>query len=236
MPASMGWVGRELWPALGRVLHVRRSELGRTIRLTSIAIVLGCGLYSAFNSTQAIFLTRAGPSAYPAFFIVLALTVWPALANLSLEQLAGIDRLMVTRHYLAGEQIFKWRDHSDELYVVLEGEVRIHRDAGGNQVTLARLGPNSFMGEMAPFTDEPRSAGAEAIVPTTVRVLRKDRLGAILHEHPEVLLEVIRNLSARLVVANEQLEQAAQQLGPADPAPLPTAPAGRAREGRRRSR
>ena len=41
-------------------------------------------------------------------------------------------------------------------------------------------------------------------------MLRKDRLKAILHEHPEVLLEVIRNLSQRLVVANEQLEAAAR--------------------------
>ena len=47
-------------------------------------------------------------------------------------------------------------------------------------------------------------------MPTTVRVLRKDRLNAILHEHPEVLLEVIRNLSKRLVDANEQLEAAAK--------------------------
>ncbi len=158
---------------------------------------------------------------------LVALKKVPLFANLSLEQLAGIDRLMVTRHYLAGEPIFRWGDLSSELYVVLEGEVRIHRDTGRHQVTLARLGPNSFMGEMAPFTEEPRSAGAEAVVPTTVRVLRKDRLGAILHEHPEVLLEVIRNLSARLVVANEQLEQAA--------AVPPTTPADGAPEGPRRS-
>ena len=43
-----------------------------------------------------------------------------------------------------------------------------------------------------------------------MRVLRRERLEAILHEHPEVLLEVIKNLSQRLVVANEQLEAAAR--------------------------
>ena len=158
---------------------------------------------------------------------LIALKKVPLFANLSLQQLASIDRLMVTRSYLAGEQIFKWGDDSSELYVVLEGEVRIHRDDGEQEVTLARLGPNSFMGEMAPFTEEPRSASAEAVAATVVRVLRKDRLGAILHEHPEVLLEVIKNLSRRLVVANSQLEAAARSL--TAPAPTDKAPGDRRR-------
>jgi hypothetical protein len=148
---------------------------------------------------------------------LIALKKVPLFATLSLEQLASIDRLMVTRSYAPGEQIFGWGDHSSELYVVLEGEVRIHRDQGPHKVTLARLGANSFMGEMAPFTDEPRSAGAEAVEPTTVRVLRKDRLGAILHDHPEVLMEVIKNLSRRLVVANAQLEAAARSMPEIEP-------------------
>jgi CRP-like cAMP-binding protein len=141
---------------------------------------------------------------------LIALKKVPLFADLTLEQLASIDRLMVTRHYLPGETIFRWGDVSSELYVVLEGEVRIHRDNHDGEVTLARLGPSSVMGEMAPFTDQPRSAGAVAVVETTCRVLRKDRLETILHEHPEVLLEVIRNLSQRLTVANEQLEAAAR--------------------------
>jgi CRP-like cAMP-binding protein len=41
---------------------------------------------------------------------------------------------------------------------------------------------------------------------TTVRVLRRDRMQAIVHEHPEVLLEFVKNLSQRLRVMNEQLE------------------------------
>lgn len=141
---------------------------------------------------------------------LIALKKVPLFANLTLEQLASIDRLMVTRRYLPGETIFRYGDLSSELYVILEGEVRIHRDGDGSEVTLARLGASSVMGEMAPFTEQPRSASAQALVPTTCRVLRKDRLNAILHEHPEVLLEVIRNLSQRLVVANEQLEAAAR--------------------------
>jgi CRP-like cAMP-binding protein len=141
---------------------------------------------------------------------LIALKQVPLFAELTLEQLASIDRLMVTRQYLPGETLFRWGDTSSELYVVVAGEVRIHRDQNGREMTLARLGASSVIGEMAPFTEQPRSATAEATVATTCRVLRKDRLEAILYEHPEVLLAVIRNLSQRLALANEQLEAAVE--------------------------
>jgi CRP-like cAMP-binding protein len=39
-----------------------------------------------------------------------------------------------------------------------------------------------------------------------VRVLRRDRLHAIVHEHPDVLLEFIKNLSQRLRTMDQKLE------------------------------
>jgi len=64
-------------PLLAKILHVRRTELRRTLQVAGFAIVLGWALYTAFSASQSIFLHKAGPQAYPLFFIVLALTVWP---------------------------------------------------------------------------------------------------------------------------------------------------------------
>jgi CRP-like cAMP-binding protein len=75
---------------------------------------------------------------------------------------------------------------------------------------------------MSVFDEEPRSASAQAITDTTVRVLRRDRLHAIVHEHPEVLLEFIKNLSQRLRAMDEKLESAE---APAAPPLRPAAPA-----------
>ena len=140
---------------------------------------------------------------------LIALKRVPLFSTLTLEQLASIDRLMVTRHYVKGESIFRKGDVGAELYVVLEGEVRVHLDHDGHEVTLASYGPSKVVGEMSVFDDQPRSASAQAAASTTVRVLRRDRMQAIVHEHPEVLLEFIKNLSQRLRVMNEQLESAA---------------------------
>src|SRR5581483_815157 len=139
---------------------------------------------------------------------LIALKLVPLFSDLTLEQLSSIDRLMVTRHYMKGETLFRVGDVGSELFVVLDGEVRIHLDRDGSEVTLARQGPNSVLGEMAVFDEQPRSANAEAIADTTVRVLRRDRLQAIVHEHPEVLLEFVKNLSQRIRHMNDELQSA----------------------------
>jgi len=146
----------------------------------------------------------AGPGQHMKELIALKLV--PLFSDLTLEQLSSIDRLMVTRHYMKGETLFRHGDVGSELFVVLEGEVRIHLDTDGTEVTLARQGPNSVLGEMAVFDEQPRSASAQATQDTTVRVLRRDRLHAIVHEHPEVLLEFVKNLSQRVRTMNEQLQ------------------------------
>jgi len=137
---------------------------------------------------------------------LIALKRVPLFSTLTLEQLASIDRLMVTRHYANGESVFRRGDVGAELYVVVDGEIRVHLDHAGSEVTLARHGSGTVVGEMSVFDDEPRSASAEATTETTVRVLRRDRLHAIVHEHPEVLLEFIKNLSQRLRAMDEKLE------------------------------
>jgi hypothetical protein len=157
---------------------------------------------------------------------LIALKRVPLFATLTLDQLASIDRLMITRRYLKGEHICEWGDLTSEMYVVVQGEVRIHRDEGRTRVTLGQLGASDYFGEMALFDSQPRSAGAVAQTDVVVRVLRKDRLEAIVHDHPEVLLQVIHNLSGRLRDTNQRLEEAVRRAAEAagvEPAaePLP---------------
>ncbi len=139
---------------------------------------------------------------------LIALKHVPLFSTLTLEQLAAIDRLMVTRHYVKGETIFRKGDVGAELYVVAEGEIRIHLDGGGRELTLARHGAGSVVGEMSVFDQQPRSASAQAVADTSVRVLRRDRLHAIVNEHPELLLEFVKNLSQRLREMDAKLDAA----------------------------
>src|SRR6266852_3643343 len=80
-------------PLLAKFLHVRRSELDRTLQVAGFAILLGWAMYTAFNATQAIFLNKAGPHAYPLFFVALA--VWPMVAlQGALTRRLGVGRTL----------------------------------------------------------------------------------------------------------------------------------------------
>jgi len=149
---------------------------------------------------------------------LMALKDVPLFSALTLEQLASVDRLMVTRHYVKGETVFRRGDVGAELYVVVDGEIRVHLDHAGREVTLARHGSGGVLGEMSVFDEQPRSASAQAMADTTVRVLRRDRLEAVVHEHPEVLLEFIKSLSQRLRAMDAKLEAAT----PEETTPAPT--------------
>ena len=90
-------------PLLARFLHVRRTELDRTLQVAGFAILLGWAMYTAFNATQAIFLAKAGPSAYPLFFIVLAFAVWPMVAlQGALTRRLGVGRTFQNLRLFAG--------------------------------------------------------------------------------------------------------------------------------------
>ena len=126
-----------------------------------------------------------------------ALRSVPIFAALSLDDLAGIDRMMVTRHYRPGDVIFRRGEHASELFVIRDGEVRLYRDAPARKETVALVGAGEFVGEAALLPDDRRTLSAQAQTECTVRVLRGDRLEAVMHRHPEILLGFVRHIAAR---------------------------------------
>ena len=75
-----------------------------------------------------------------------------------------------TRHYDAGETIFRQGDQGDELFLVRRGRVRISFLAGGGEdpFHVATFGRGDFFGDMAFLDSGIRSASAVAETPTDV--------------------------------------------------------------------
>jgi CRP-like cAMP-binding protein len=91
------------------------------------------------------------------------------LDPVDLQRLIG---LAMRRSYQEGDVVFAEHDVSRELFVVGEGEVEITKDdPSGAAITLARLGPGDFFGEMAFVDDKPRSAAAVARSKLSVHML-----------------------------------------------------------------
>jgi CRP-like cAMP-binding protein len=119
------------------------------------------------------------------------IALFEGLQEVELRELAS----RAQRRSLQAEETFiREGGRSDELFVILSGKVKIYlTDANGKKHVLDIRGAGQYVGEMA-LDDKPRSASVRAIVPTEVAVIPAADFKAFLMRHPEVALQVIRNL------------------------------------------
>lgn len=124
-----------------------------------------------------------------------------------LEQLAvEVDQVK----FDPDETIFNEQDKGDALYVIEAGSVRIWvLDEDVEPVTLKELGPGEFFGELAVLDRGPRSTNATAIGETTLHRLSSDDFQAFLMKHPDVAIDVICEIGARMRQTNMLVSQRA---------------------------
>ncbi|HLA12421.1 MAG TPA: DUF1003 domain-containing protein [Pyrinomonadaceae bacterium] len=132
-------------------------------------------------------------------------SLFQRLTGDELEQLAvAVDQV----RYRSGDTIFNELDKGDALYVVDSGSVDIWvRDEDVKPVTLAKLNPGDFFGEMAVLDRGPRSTNATASVETTLHRLSSDDFQKFLIAHPDVAIDVICEISSRLRQTNALVSQ-----------------------------
>lgn len=97
-----------------------------------------------------------------------------------------------------GEVLFHRGDEGDAAYVVLRGTVIPRIATAGEEVDLARLGPGELFGEVAILCDTARTASIAADGETAILRIEAADLRALLAEFPDLAMELIRSLAARL--------------------------------------
>jgi CRP-like cAMP-binding protein len=104
-----------------------------------------------------------------------------------------------------GKVIFREDEEGDKMYIIQEGTVRISKNIGGTEYTLAVLGKGEFFGEMAIVSRIRRSATATA--GETVSLLEFDRQGflGMIEKNAKIALNIIDKLCRRLQQANQQI-------------------------------
>lgn len=113
--------------------------------------------------------------------------------------------------YPAEAVIFSEGQRGNELFIVVDGQVRVSRHLPGmGEEALAILGRGEIFGEMALIDDEPRSADARAhLQPCTTFVVDRQRLEEILDMDPDAACQFLnlmcRILCRRLRAMNDRL-------------------------------
>lgn len=123
----------------------------------------------------------------------------PIFADLSEPELRSLASRSTSRHVDPGEQLFVEGDPCQGFFIVESGEVKIYKTApsGREQVlTIERAGDS--VAELPVFDGGPYPASAVAVGDCSLLFVSKREFRALVLEHPEVGLKVLRAVGMRL--------------------------------------
>lgn len=133
--------------------------------------------------------------------------LFDGIARAGLEKIAAIAR---EESYRLGDIVFREGDAGGQLYLILDGQVRISREVQGmGEEALAVLGPGDAFGEMALIDEFPRSADARVHQRCRLLVISKEAMEDLLFLEKDLAYEILWNfvkiLSARLRETNDKM-------------------------------
>jgi len=130
----------------------------------------------------------------------------PMFAALDDTQASALRSTMHAIRLHRGEVLFREGDIGDELYVVMDGKVKMGRtSADGRENLLSVLGPGQMFGELSLFDPGPRSSTVTAVTDAELLALGQDQLLSWLTGRPEVARGLLLQLASRLRGLNDQV-------------------------------
>lgn len=110
------------------------------------------------------------------------------------EQMAYLAAIVEEVSFPNEKTIYQEQDPADAIYLVLEGQVRLHR----NGTEIAVIGSQQAFGTWALFDEEPRVATATTLENTRLLRVGRDDFIDLLSDHVQITQGVLRALSNRL--------------------------------------
>ncbi|MBI1876802.1 MAG: patatin-like phospholipase family protein [Chloroflexi bacterium] len=121
----------------------------------------------------------------------------PLFNNLTDSDLRLIASHLRRESYPKGSIVFREGDFGDTMYVVESGQVMVVSQTTGE--TIAMLGPGNFVGEISLLLAQPRTASLEVTIDAQLWALNKSDFENLISTRPAMALEMMRELSKRLV-------------------------------------
>ncbi len=126
-----------------------------------------------------------------------------------LRELSEDDRNSITPHthvvtLRRGDRLYDEGDIDDQLYVVIEGKVKLTRTSSDGREVLVRVqGPGDMFGELAMFDPTYRTSNASAVTDARLAAIAHDDLRQVLADRPAIALLLLRELAQRLRIITD---------------------------------
>jgi CRP/FNR family cyclic AMP-dependent transcriptional regulator len=118
----------------------------------------------------------------------------PLFAGCSRAELEAVSSVADELRLPAGRVLMRQGAPGRELFVLVEGEVRVERDG----VTIAVRRGGDFIGELALITGRPRSATVTAVTDLQTLVLERLNFDRLLRDVPTIAAKVLKAVAERL--------------------------------------
>lgn len=131
--------------------------------------------------------------------------MFDALDERALEAIAGMGQL---RPYRRGQVLFATGDPGDNLFVVVEGLVKVYViSESGDEMNLGLFGPAMVFGEVAVADGGPRTAFGEIVEQSRLFVLSRGQFFALLGEYPALIEGYLKVLGAVIRRSTDRAEE-----------------------------
>ncbi len=130
------------------------------------------------------------------------------LGALSPKQQLKLSMESPTRGLSRREQIYLPGDEAEYIYVIQSGRVKLSRCSEcGKEVILSIMGPGDIFGLEPILGHETRRTQAVALEGGRLLALRRDRFQALIMEHPELLMTLLKIVDNRLWDSQDSLSR-----------------------------
>ncbi|MGV8989130.1 MAG: cyclic nucleotide-binding domain-containing protein [Cypionkella sp.] len=131
----------------------------------------------------------------------------PLLAGASPAHLKLLAFASDRVRYDAGAVLFRQGDMGDVAYIILSGVAEVLVASPRGEIRVAQVSAPSLIGEISILCDVARTATVRAETPLEVLRVRKDAFLKLMHDFPDVALQVVRVLANRLSKTTAELTE-----------------------------
>ncbi|NOX89234.1 MAG: Crp/Fnr family transcriptional regulator [Calditrichaeota bacterium] len=136
----------------------------------------------------------------------------PLFSELDDKALEEIARMAVRQTYKKDNMVLIEEEIGSTMFIILSGRVKISRISDeGREVILSILVDGDFFGEMSILDGQTRSANAVTLEDTELLLIQRENFLRILHDYPQVSINLLKELAHRLRRSDEQIKSLSLQ-------------------------